>query len=107
MLISIFSLCCWKQGEDAKKVAEEKFKTIQDAHELLMDPQRRKLYDEGYDRDEIEQQMEMQKQGHGGGGGNTQSSWMKVRNVFFFSSPFYAYFYLLFRISYIKILLAI
>ena len=60
--------CMLRQGEEAKKQAEEQFKTIQDAHELLMDPQRRKLYDEGYDRDEIEQQMEMQKQGHNGRG---------------------------------------
>jgi DnaJ-class molecular chaperone len=55
-----------------KKEVEKKFKEISDAHELLTDPQRRSLYDQGYDREEIEQRMEMQNQQrqHGGGGGH-------------------------------------
>ncbi len=56
--------------EQTKKDVEKKFKEISDAHELLTDPQRKALYDQGYDRDEIEQRMEMQNQQrqHGGYG---------------------------------------
>jgi DnaJ homolog subfamily C member 7 len=64
------------KGEAQKKEAESKFKEIGDAVEVLTDPQRKSLYDQGYDREEIEQKMEEQKQrqeyaGHGGrrGGG--------------------------------------
>jgi DnaJ homolog subfamily C member 7 len=55
-----------------KLEVEKKFKEISDAHELLLDPQRRALYDQGFDREEIEQRMEQQQQqhyGHGGGFG--------------------------------------
>jgi hypothetical protein len=45
-----------------KLEVEKKFKEISDAHELLLDPQRRALYDQGYDREEIEQRMEQQQQ---------------------------------------------
>ncbi|CAE7513377.1 Dnajc7, partial [Symbiodinium microadriaticum] len=38
---------------EKKKEAETKFKEISDAYDLLMDPQRRALYDQGYDREEI------------------------------------------------------
>lgn len=51
-------------GEDAKTKAAAAFQEIGDAYELLMDPQRRSLYDQGYDRDEIEQQMERQQHQH-------------------------------------------
>jgi DnaJ family protein C protein 7 len=53
--------------EATKKEVEKKFKEISDAHELLTDPQRRPLYDQGYDRDEIEQKIEMQNQQRSGG----------------------------------------
>ena len=43
------------KSEAEKKKAEDEFKKIGDAHDLLMDPERRKLYDQGYDREEIEQ----------------------------------------------------
>jgi DnaJ family protein C protein 7 len=61
-------------GEEAKAVAEKTFKEVGDAYEVLTDPQRKALYDQGYDRDEIEQQMERQQhqqqhRGHGHGGG--------------------------------------
>ena len=60
--------------EEQKKQAETKFKEIGDAFELLTDPIRKKLWDEGHDREEIERRVEMQnqqRQGHGGhhGGG--------------------------------------
>ena len=51
-------------GEEAKATAEKTFKEVGDAYELLMDPQRKALYDQGYDRDEIEQQMERQQHQH-------------------------------------------
>lgn len=58
-------------SDEKKKEAEAKFKEIGDAYELLTDPQRKALYDQGYDREEIEQQMEMRNQqsSHGGYGG--------------------------------------
>jgi DnaJ-class molecular chaperone len=55
--------------EAKKKEVEAKFKEIGDAYELLTDPQRKALYDQGYDREEIEQQMEMKNQQHSHGGG--------------------------------------
>jgi DnaJ family protein C protein 7 len=51
-------------GEEAKAIAEKTFKEVGDAYELLMDPQRKALYDQGYDRKEIEEQMEMRQQQH-------------------------------------------
>ena len=57
------------KSEELKKEAESKFKQIGDAFELLTDPQRKALYDQGYDREEIEQKMEeakhRQEHGHG------------------------------------------
>lgn len=56
--------------EEVKKDAEAKFKDINAAFELLTDPVRRPLWDQGYDLDEIEQKIEMdkqrQQQQHGG-----------------------------------------
>lgn len=69
------------KSDAQKKEAEAKFKEIGDAFEVLTDPQRKALYDQGYDREEIEQKMEEEKQrqeyssqgygrrGGGGGGG--------------------------------------
>lgn len=52
-----------------QELAEKTFKEIGDAYDLLTDPQRKALYDQGYDRDEIEQRVEMAKQQHNCGGG--------------------------------------
>eukprot|EP01035_Chromulina_nebulosa_P020200 gene20200-26221_t len=49
-------------NEDTKKEAEQKFKLIQNGFELLSDPMKRKLYDQGYDVDEIEERVSMEKQ---------------------------------------------
>eukprot|EP00606_Chrysophyceae_sp_TOSAG23-5_P000631 GSChrysophyteH2.ASY1.ANO1.1388.1 assembled CDS len=69
------------KSDAQKKEAEAKFKEIGDAFEVLTDPKRKALYDQGYDREEIEQKMEEEKQrqeysgqgygrrGWGGGGG--------------------------------------
>lgn len=60
-------------SEEKKKEAETKFKEIQAAFELLTDPQKKRLYDQGYDEDEIDQKIEVEKQyasgGFGGFGG--------------------------------------
>ena len=58
------------KSPEERKHAEDQFKKIGDAYELLTDPMRKRLYDEGYDRDEIEQKVEMQKQQHQHGGGS-------------------------------------
>lgn len=60
-------------NKETKELAEKTFKEIGDAYDLLMDPVRRPLYDQGFDREEIEQRVEMAKQqqqygGRGGGG---------------------------------------
>jgi len=62
-------------SEADKKNAEAKFKTINDAYEVLTDPQRKRLWDQGYDRAEIEEKLEQEKQrqqygGHGHGHGH-------------------------------------
>lgn len=62
-------------GEEAKKEAEAKFKQISDAFEMLSDEKRKRLYDQGYDREELEQIIEQEQQraqysqhyGHGHG----------------------------------------
>jgi curved DNA-binding protein CbpA len=50
------------KGEKQQKEAEEQFQKINDAYEFLTDSQRKRLWDQGYDREEIEQQLEMAKQ---------------------------------------------
>ena len=63
-----------RKGEEQKKEAEHKFKEIGDAFGVLTDPDRKKMYDQGFDREEIEQKMEEKKQqeeyGRGGGRGH-------------------------------------
>lgn len=54
--------------KETQELAVKKFKEIGDAYELLTDPQRKSLYDQGYDREEIEQRVEMMKQQQKGGG---------------------------------------
>mmetsp|Transcript_75372 Transcript_75372/g.214349 ORF Transcript_75372/g.214349 Transcript_75372/m.214349 type:complete len:605 (-) Transcript_75372:409-2223(-) len=45
------------QPEDVRKVYEEKFKHLGHVLEILCDPFKRQLYDEGYDRDAIEERV--------------------------------------------------
>jgi len=53
--------------DEEKAVAEEEFKRCNEALEILTDPPRKQLWDEGHDIESIKQQMEMRKQrGHGG-----------------------------------------
>lgn len=55
--------------EVAKKNAEEMFKRIGQAYEVLTDAQKKELYDKGYDNEGIEEQIELKKrrtQGHCG-----------------------------------------
>ena len=56
------------KSEAQQTAAQEKFKEIGDAYELLTDPVTKRLWDEGYDREEIKQRVEMmqQQQQHGG-----------------------------------------
>ena len=56
-------------SEEKKKEAEVKFKEIGYAFEVLTDPTKRRLWDQGYDKEEIEQRSEYAKQGGGGGHG--------------------------------------
>ena len=56
------------KGAKQQKEAEEQFQKINDAYEFLTDASRKRLWDQGYDREEIEQQLEMQKQQYRGGG---------------------------------------
>ena len=45
------------QPEEVRKVYEEKFKHLGHVLEILCDPFKRQLYDEGYDRDAIEERV--------------------------------------------------
>jgi len=59
--------------EASRKNAEEMFKRIGEAYEVLTDAQKKELYDKGYDLDGIEEQIELKKrrteaQGCGQGG---------------------------------------
>ena len=47
------------KGVQQQKEAEEQFQKINDAYEFLTDAQRKRLWDQGFDREEIEQQLEM------------------------------------------------
>jgi DnaJ family protein C protein 7 len=58
--------------EDKKQEAETKFKEIGDAFELLSDPVKKRLYDQGHDREEIDQRAEYENQ-RGGRGGHGHS----------------------------------
>eukprot|EP00622_Pseudochattonella_farcimen_P002274 FR737176.1.p1 GENE.FR737176.1~~FR737176.1.p1 ORF type:complete len:250 (+),score=25.10 FR737176.1:22-750(+) len=51
-----------QKTEAEKPIAEKRFKEIGEANELLMDPTTRRLWDEGYDQEEIKQRVEMMKQ---------------------------------------------
>ena len=50
------------KGEEARAAAEAKFKLLGDALEILTDEFKRKLWDEGHDREAIEQQVQMRQQ---------------------------------------------
>mmetsp|Transcript_4523 Transcript_4523/g.4667 ORF Transcript_4523/g.4667 Transcript_4523/m.4667 type:complete len:622 (-) Transcript_4523:318-2183(-) len=64
----------WSNAEftdEQRKEAENKFKDIGNALEVLCDPQRRQLFDEGYDREAIEERIQRAQRaahhGHGHG----------------------------------------
>ena len=56
-------------GEEKKKEAENRFKEIGDVYEILIDPTKKRLWDQGCDREELDQRAEYAKQGGGHGGG--------------------------------------
>merc|ERR1711990_316531 len=47
--------------EEAQKNAEEMFKTIGEAHEVLTDPVKKELYDKGCDLEGIQEELEKKK----------------------------------------------
>jgi len=47
--------------EEAQKNAEEMFKTIGEAHEVLTDLVKKELYDKGYDLEGIQEELEKKK----------------------------------------------
>lgn len=66
------------KSDEEKAEAEEYFKSLGEANEMLTDSARRALYDEGYDKEAIEERIKMQEMqraryggfGHGGGCGS-------------------------------------
>lgn len=54
------------KGEEAKAEAERKFKMIGDALEMLSNPRKKQLWDEGYDEEQIKEMM-AREQFRGGG----------------------------------------
>jgi DnaJ family protein C protein 7 len=50
------------KGEAERKAAEAKFKELGETLDLLTDPVRRQLWDEGHDHESIKQQMQMREQ---------------------------------------------
>ena len=60
-----------QKGEEEKAEAERMFKAIGEALEVMDDPMKRQLYDEGYDKEAIAERVEMAKRAahrHGEGG---------------------------------------
>ena len=67
------------KSDEEKAEAEEYFKSLGEANEMLTDSARRALYDEGYDKEAIEERIKMQEMqraryggfghGHSHGGG--------------------------------------
>lgn len=51
---------------EAQKNAEEMFKTIGQANEVLVDPVKKELYDKGYDLEGIQEELEKKKRRHHG-----------------------------------------
>ena len=47
-----------KAPEETRGEAEEAFKLLGEAFDILRDPQKKKLYDEGYDREKIEERIQ-------------------------------------------------
>ena len=61
-------------NDDEKKLAETNFKQLGEALEIMEDPMKRKLYDEGYDKEAIAERVEAARRaahrgGHGSGSG--------------------------------------
>jgi DnaJ family protein C protein 7 len=59
-------------GEEGQKMAEQRFKDIGEANDVLSDASSKRLYDQGYDIEEIKQRTDQQEHyaQHRGGGGH-------------------------------------